>query len=349
MTPAPISGDLTAAVTPPKMTSALVKAREILEKQGISKIDAAAVKALPATNRSQLLVGFQRHAAPQIQEQYKQLKTDNDKRDWLAAYLLDPEAACNHGVNRTLAIDQCMKEDDSAWMHESEIAGPNGLNCPVLAKTLVESGELGDGRPSEYACFAKMGLKQWWFSKSRQLKKVGHRSERGVESSAELKADEAAEVRDSLLASSSSTSAPKGSNKRRSERPVEDPKVVADRKRRSELRSQKASGLRRLKTLIDKVANEATDLCLKVPSLHTKGYPRQMEEWCMEKVKTIEPSKDAAWQFYSTEVAKVTAQEFALDVMQIEINAIDGEISKLSTKHGEWKKGPVKEVEKLVL
>ena len=66
-------------------------------------------------------------------------------------------------------------------------------------------------------------------------------------------------------------------------------------------------------------------------------------------MKTIEPSKDAAWQFCSTEVAKVTAQDFALDVMQTDINTIDEEISKLSTKHGEWTKGPVKEVEKLVL
>ena len=107
--------------------------------------------------------------------------------------------------------------------------------------------------------------------------------------------------------------------------------------------------MRRLKTLIDKVANEATDLCGKVPSLHTKGHPQQMEEWCLANMKTIEPSKDAAWQSYSTDVAKVTAQEFALDVMQIEISAIDGEISKLSTQHSEWNKGPVKEVEKLVL
>ena len=73
-----------------------------------------------------------------------------------------------------------------------------------------------------------------------------------------------------------------------------------------------------------------------------------MREWCLAKVK-IEPSKDAAWQFYSTEVAKVTAQEFALDVMQTEINTIDVEISKFSTEHGEWKEGPVKEVGKLML
>lgn len=328
------------------MTAAVTKARTMLQEMGVSKVDGKALLQLPATARAQMITGFNRAATPQVKQQYQQLTSDAAKRDWLAAYLLDPETACSQGVNRTLAIEETLQQGTGSWMHETEIAGPKGINCPILAKKLIDSGELGEGRPSEYESLAAMGVKQFWFCKSRLRTSHGHRQERGVESSAELAGSEAAEVRDSILACASSATPKAG--KRKAEKPPEDPRTVADRKRRTELRSQRSSALRRLKTLVDKVANEMTDLKAKLPLLVEKNFPPQMEEWCSQKVLSIESNKDAAVKFYSTEASKVLAADTPIDVLAADITAIDKEISNLSTQHSDWKKGPVKEVEKMV-
>ena len=118
---------------------------------------------------------------------YKSLKTDSARRELLASFVLDPTVGVSKGFNMTCVEKTDLQTTVGRWMHQSEIAGPDGLNDPSLAKVVCESGDLEE---REYPALAAAGEKQFWFSKDAISKTIGTKKRSGVENTAELTPDE---------------------------------------------------------------------------------------------------------------------------------------------------------------
>ena len=131
---------------------------------------------------------------PEVKDEYARLKSDSERRQWLAQYVMDPETATRKGFNSTVATNETMKEGTGQWLHLSELGGPLHLNNMKLAQDLVDSGTLQE-QPSEHEALAEPGRKQYDFSKELVRPRVGTTEQAGVKLETELKADEYKEVR----------------------------------------------------------------------------------------------------------------------------------------------------------
>ena len=61
-------------------------------------------------------------------KKYAQIKTDGERRQWLAQYVIDPQTATCEGINNTVAYDEQDNTSANKWVHLSELGGPNFLN-----------------------------------------------------------------------------------------------------------------------------------------------------------------------------------------------------------------------------
>ena len=330
--------------TPEKKIPAAVKqARQKLSELGISKIDSESMAKLPPAIRQKLTTAFRTQAEAAVKDEYAKLDSDTARREWMAAFVLDPQGAVSHGINKSICIDETLKHSDGAWMHVWEIGGPEGINCQAAAVTLCASGDLGEGRESEYSSLAAGGHRQYWFSKNFTRSSVGKREERGTESRAELNAGEAQEVRDAI-----SSNAPTRAHKRKAPQQPESPTKAAEKKRRKELTSQRRTTSSKLKSLIDRVTNEHSDLSNKLPVLQQRGYPDMMTAWCETKVDSIKSGISSASTTYATSVTQTVTPSTPLEQLAGEITTLDECTAALAKDHIEWKRGPVAEVTKLV-
>ena len=75
---------------------------------------------------------------------------------------MDPQTATCVGFNKTTAYDESSKTGQTAWLHLSELGGPQWLNDMKMAEVLVASGDLAS-RPSQYQALADEGYKQYEF------------------------------------------------------------------------------------------------------------------------------------------------------------------------------------------
>ena len=152
---------------------------------------------------------------------------------------MDPHTAVSSGVNKTTAVDQTLNTSVGEWLHPSEIGGPTRLNDIKMAEDMCEAGDFGPGRENEYPSAAARGIKQFWYCKATTVNKVVNKEERGVETKAELMAQEAAEVRDSMSVPSA---APK--KRPRADKSADSPRVFAAKKMRKDVMNQRGSSLR---------------------------------------------------------------------------------------------------------
>ena len=134
---------------------------------------------------------------PEVKSKYKLLSTDDERREWLAYYVIDAKDACNNGFNRTLVFDTESSDTTITWLTEEQMSGPNWLNSKEHAKMVVEHKVLTD-RPHEWELFAQQGILQWEFSWAKIKRSTGWRKEAGVETTAELSGEEVATIRDHI-------------------------------------------------------------------------------------------------------------------------------------------------------
>ena len=201
------------------------------------------------------------------------------------------------------------------------------------------------GRPIEYPSFRAQGHTQYWYIAKTVANSVGTIEERGVEIKADLTAEEAIEVRESIA---SSASAPAPKKRPKPEAVATSPRTIAAKKRRRDATSAKGNTQRKLKSLIDKTSNEQKSLAAKLPVMEQKGYPQAMVQWCNEKVNSLQPAIDAAQATYSAQVTKLTAADEAVDEIEREAELMDTTLQGLQQSFTAWKKDAVAEVSKLV-
>ena len=96
-------------------------------------------------------------------EKYKSLETDEQRREYVAHYIMAPDVAVNEGFNRTTVKDEEVNESATQFLTESQLAGPQWLNDAAQARILCASNYLDD-RPHELPPLAAEGIKQYEFS-----------------------------------------------------------------------------------------------------------------------------------------------------------------------------------------
>ena len=113
-----------------KLPKPVQMARDALLAKGITDVTADSLKAaLSAKQYNALCNSFRTTMTPNTKKMYSGLRTDMERRAWVAQYVVDPETACCQGYNRVEAINEKTQQGTEQWLHESEIAGPRGYRC----------------------------------------------------------------------------------------------------------------------------------------------------------------------------------------------------------------------------
>eukprot|EP00959_Pyramimonas_sp_CCMP1952_P044858 937110-Pyramimonas_sp.AAC.1 len=98
---------------------------------------------------------------PDKYNQYQQLHTDEERRNWLAAFLIDPASGGSTATN-TVSREVSRKEKTvGQWMTIDEYGGPKGINNMEHAKARCEAGEFTE-RPHESPILAAKDIKQYY-------------------------------------------------------------------------------------------------------------------------------------------------------------------------------------------
>ena len=215
------------------------------------------------------------------------------------------------------------------------------LNDLILAKLLCDSGELQD-RDSEFQALAAQGLKQYYYDAKKVKRSAGIKEENGVEAMSELKESEYVEVKEHM---SSSLASGKVLQKKRA--PTKEPESE-EKKRRRDASTQRATSLRKCKSLIDNALNDLTGIESEVPKLADKGYPVQMQEWCKAKITPMRDHIEKAQLVYNEEIVKVSSDLTSPEVMESNAKKVDTALSILEVAYSDWKKTTGAEVRKLI-
>ena len=265
-----------------------------------------------------------------VRDKYNQFKTDQQKREWLAQYVLDPKIAKCTASNETAATDEKLAEEDEGWLYESQIAIK--LNDKEMAKILCESGELQD-RPADHEALNKAGYKQYWFVSKHFLNRTGTKQTNAVRAEVELSTDEYNEVKEHMA---SSTGKPVKRKLAKADKDKEDKEAPAKKELRNAAASRN-SALRKLKTIIDKATNTMKSHEDKLPRLVEKGYPDEMKNFCASLIQKLKPHTDMAQDAYNAEVIKVPGAEVgAMKAKSLELEKMAAD---LEHELKEWIKG----------
>ena len=172
------------------------KAREFLKEKGV-EIDTASIQTSPADMLHKIACNYRNSMTADVKKKYKVLKTNDERRQWLVHYLLDPKAAVCTGFNKTTASDEENSKKMEAWITEEQMGGPLYLNSATHAKTVCAS-KIFEEQDHDFEALAKDGVKQFRFNWSLLQRSTGIRKEAGVKAVAELSAQEYERVRDQI-------------------------------------------------------------------------------------------------------------------------------------------------------
>lgn len=171
-----------------KLPEPVVQAREQL---GGHEITAGNIKAMvdPKTYAAKLTSACR--SSPEQQKQYKLLKTDDERRQARAAFVIDPQECKGLGVNSMTVVNSSKDHEDGC------LASPDYLNDPELARAIIESKELPE-RDNEYQGFQKTGIKQYWFPMKYMAKQTGTEEKAKVEIQCNVTKEEYTQVSDAM-------------------------------------------------------------------------------------------------------------------------------------------------------
>ena len=263
--------------TPEKVPRAVQRARDAL--RGLDVTAENLKKVLGKKEFNTLANNMRNNMGETVKQEYKKLTTDDERRKVLAFYVLDPKTCTLTGWNSQVVFNKSKSISDWRWLHQSEIASPLYLNSEHLAEQLCKSGELED-RPSEYACFAAKGLKQYHFHTGMMRKENGNKTEAGTSAKTDLAQAEYEKVSNSMMTDSAAGISALKRKKPSAPKPAES----ESSKMLKAAKATKAQSTKRLKTLIDKVSNkvkvnEDEDL-VKIKA----KYPQAMVDFLSENL-----------------------------------------------------------------
>ena len=132
---------------------------------------------------------------PAVRDSYAKAKGEQQRRDWLCQYIMDPEGCCCKGLDSTEVYHDEQKEIEDEWLYRGQLA--DRLKDTALTDILVEAGEFDD-RVVEHKSAAAKGYKQFLWTTEKARKLIGARDSKKVIAEAELTAGEFKKIQASM-------------------------------------------------------------------------------------------------------------------------------------------------------
>ena len=109
---------------------------------------------------------LRQHLSAEAADASKGLTTDQERRSYLAQFVLDPAVARTNGFNKSTAFDVRADDATSAWVTREELGGPRFLASMTNADILISSGSL-ESRPHDIKALAERGVLQHWWTEHK--------------------------------------------------------------------------------------------------------------------------------------------------------------------------------------
>ena len=196
--------------------------------------------------------------------------------------MLDPKTCQCQGVNINRNIDRVKKRDTTVWLTKEQLASPKWLNSTEQAEQLVKA--LPD-RDHEVAELAAMGVKQYKWHHSKEDHDKINDMETGTEARADLTAEQYEQVGQDMKHKDVGSSQPSGTKKRKAQTtPTGKPDNEEVKKLRT-AHAARATGLKNLKTAMDKFNQEMRATEKSIGTMTSKGYPSTMADWYVSQLQ----------------------------------------------------------------
>lgn len=296
--------------------------------------------ALTTKELNSLCCTFRNKLGPEAKADYQHLTADEDRRKWVAQFVIDPNCCTKEGYNRNAAWIQETKRVKEHWLTQTQLASSQWLNSEEQAEALCQSGNL-ESRPHEYPALAAKGILQYRYMFAEGEKEQGNRQEAGTSASTALSSSEYQQVSDDMVK-------PIAKATKRKVTTVKEPESE-DAKKLKVSKSMKASQLRKFKQIIDTAASQAALSEEEAQKISSKGYPQAMTDFCLQKVQEFKDIIDISKKAYADLVTtEWGAQTTSIDLIEKSLKELDGHIKDLNQQLKKFKEGVFTDVKKLV-
>ena len=288
-------------MAPKRNASALPKAcQDLKEKLGdqvtgdnIAKVD----RALRVRAFSALADNLKKNHANRVCD-YQTLADDQQRRDWLASYLLDPEGGGSYATNTVEKQTSNFDKGIELWVTEAEYGGPRFLNSKEHAAIAVKCLQ---SRPHENPKLAEAKVLQYNVTQAWKEFSQGTIESSKLTTETKITAQEYAEVAESMR----SAAPPKkrgrvggGSGSRSSRARVDPasltPQQIADTKSKEAFEEV----LKSAKKITDKMNKEIADVGLVESRLKAKNWGSGPLDFLHAATEEQTKKKDALTEEY---------------------------------------------------
>ena len=286
---------------------------------------------------------FRKHLSDENKETYKNnAKTDKERCEWIAQFVIDPSVARLEGWNRDETYKHDKNKSEEHWLTEAQLGSPVWLNDPAHAATMIKSLL---SRPHEDLGLAADGVKQYQYFKKKGVVEHGSKQTRGTSATAEMSDKDYAHVTDQLSKPREGTSA-----KRKPSKPAKEPETDENKRLKSATALRKAT-LGKCKAIIDKCFQDAWASEALLPKLSTdlseKGDPSTMADWFGERIVSFRLQVTTMQENYGQEAIKTLERTPTLESLQESTRVVDSLLQSADAAHKAFKQSVDKDIRSL--
>ena len=172
-----------------KLPRAVNRARDVLTGAGLEVNSTNLKSSLSKKDYNVLGQTLRNSMCPAAKDAYNKLASDEERRNWISRYVVDPSFTTTTGWNANICFTQKSQIDDENWITEEQMSGAMYCNSREHAKLVAESGQL-ESQLHENPAMAAAGVKVYKWIASVLRREHGEREEAGVKADCELTAPE---------------------------------------------------------------------------------------------------------------------------------------------------------------
>ena len=237
--------------------------------------------------------------SPEKLGEFKRLKTDQQRREWLAEYFLDPESGGCVGKNITTRTNEGCEGETEVWVTEEELAGPMHMNSARLAGIAIKSM---DSRPRENEALRAAGVLQYKRVTKKTTNKRKLTESAGVEQQCALSAEDYANIKNHMADDRNpgrTKPAPKSSSKKAAKTAASSKDTEPEQSARKELADAAQKSWNALKTTWDKLHADLAAVGLIQVRLKAKAYNTEaMVAYLESETKKMSEWNDTLFEFW---------------------------------------------------
>ena len=287
----PANTNSTVDEPPTKVPKVLrdLKARfgDVLGQQG-------GLDVLSAKEMNNLSNNFRNHLSGEQRAQHARLPKE-DKKKWLAQWVIDPETCQREGYNRSFAYTSDESVNDTSWVTLEQLSGPTMMNSMAHAQLVAADLE---SQPSRFPSLAAKGIMEYKMTTEVLRSISGTRGEAGVSATTELKSSEYTEVKASIDAGFGKA-AP--ARRPKAQERVDDPLA----KEMKEALAKRSALLRQMKRNTDAYETQLASVeDVMIPKLGAKGFPEAMMAFYRDKIAALGSATQKLKEAYAEHVVK---------------------------------------------